>query len=1227
MLKDIFQSEFNSDKFSEFLKQKIFDNADKIELGEGEIDSSEMPQGYSGKILNDYYINNNKERIGLFVYQCPKNIIRTRVEFIKILEKFTKLKYDGILAVFISKNENKDSIESKNKLWRLSFICDKANPKRYTFLLGKENKTAQKRFEILAAKERITIKDIKEAFAVEPLTKEFYNDISKWYKFACECEEIKFLDCQTDSIESKNNKKEHILRLITRLVFCWFIKQKNLIQSELFEPELLQNLLENFNENNTDSIYYNAILQNLFFATINCEIKNRKWLDNSKNFQGKNNSYNINNIWRDDSKKSYFKDKNKIENIFNKTPFLNGGLFECLDDKDKNIYKDGFSCKENRRAFVPNYLFFADSDKNKNIKQDGIITILKRYNFTINENDENDKEVALDPELLGHIFENLLGEVNEETQNLARKDSGSFYTPKNIVDFMVKSSLYEYLCTIFEKQKDSIKELVFENKTDNITNKDEILKILQEIKIFDPACGSGAFPMGFLSLLLNLRIILDEKDEKNEEKNEYNIMLEIIQNNIFGVDKEPIAQYIARLRFFIALILHANPSEQDMQNKEKNYGYEALPNIETKFLCADTLKKIDNTQKELLKIIANNKEFEKLEKDLKDNRSKFFKVKTYAKKQELKTKEKEIKNQMEEILNNTLKNIENKKENINNKHKSTDPILLNPAETKEVFEKYEKDSENIKAKINDIFAWDPFAPASKDNVAKFFDCEIMFNLEQKEKEIEFTIQQETKQKEILISPSNKKLEIIDKQVNLFGDTSDEIKIIKKKEKARIKGYFDIIIGNPPYIQLQNNSGNLAKEYKNCGFESYTKMGDIYCLFYEKAYELLSPFGVCCFITSNKWLKASYGAALRGFLSQKYNPKNTKPINPQILIDFCGNKIFESATVDTNILLFSKQENKQNTNVISFKNKVENLLDSVYKNEQKISFYNTEESWIILSDIESKIKAKIEKIGVPLKEWDINIYRGILTGFNEAFIINKDKRDEILNNCKDKKEKERTEKILRPILRGKDIKRYGYNFADLYLISTFPSMKYDIEQYPSVKNYLLTFGKERLEQSGKEYVINGEKIKARKKTNNKWFEVQDSIAYWQEFDKPKIVWNRIASEKLFALVESGIYIQDSMHFFTEKYPEKSKGNNLKILNIFLNSKLYVFLMNLIVGGAAGGNAGNSDNVKNLCVLKLAEHKVKNIILLFEKKNYKEIDNIIYELYKLNKDEIKYIESNF
>lgn len=188
-----------------------------------------------------------------------------------------------------------------------------------------------------------------------------------------------------------------------------------------------------------------------------------------------------------------------------------------------------------------------------------------------------------------------------------------------------------------------------------------------------------------------------------------------------------------------------------------------------------------------------------------------------------------------------------------------------------------------------------------------------------------------------------------------------------------------------------------------------------------------------------------------------------------------------------------------------------------------------DAWSILSEIELSIKTKIEAAGTPLKDWNVDIFRGVLTGYNDAFIISSEKREEILANCADESERQRTAAIIRPILRGRDIKRYGYVFADQYLIATFPAKQYDIDDYPALKDHLLAIGIERLEQTGEEHIVNGERIKARKKTNNKWFETQDSISYWDLLSQPKIVWGEISDKTKFCLDREGKYVPEATTF--------------------------------------------------------------------------------------------------
>ena len=286
-------------------------------------------------------------------------------------------------------------------------------------------------------------------------------------------------------------------------------------------------------------------------------------------------------------------------------------------------------------------------------------------------------------------------------------------------------------------------------------------------------------------------------------------------------------------------------------------------------------------------------------------------------------------------------------------------------------------------------------------------------------------------------------------------------------------------------------------------------------------------------------------------------------------------------------------------------------------------FSNSDSWVILSPIEQSIKRKIESVGTPLKDWDINIYRGVLTGYNEAFIISTEKRDEILANCQSDDERKRTEELIRPILRGRDIKRYGYNWAGQWLIATFPSRHYDIEKYPAVKNYLLSFGIERLEQTGKEHNVNGEKIKARKKTNNKWFETQDSISYWEDFSKPKIVYPNMTKYMPF--------VYDEANFLTNQKCFIVTGQCMAFLTAFFNSSLFKFCFRDSFPELQGGTRELSKIFfDKIPVLQVSDsinetfrHIVNKIQASYTKEQARNIDNMLFDLYNLTADERKVI----
>ncbi len=284
-------------------------------------------------------------------------------------------------------------------------------------------------------------------------------------------------------------------------------------------------------------------------------------------------------------------------------------------------------------------------------------------------------------------------------------------------------------------------------------------------------------------------------------------------------------------------------------------------------------------------------------------------------------------------------------------------------------------------------------------------------------------------------------------------------------------------------------------------------------------------------------------------------------------------------------------------------------------------FDTSDSWVVLSPIEQSIKRKIEAVGTPLKEWDIQINYGIKTGCNEAFIISTDKREEILANCQTEEERQRTAELIRPILRGKDIKRYGYEWADLWLIATFPSRHYDIDFYPAVKQYLLAFGIERLEQTGKVHTVNGEQIKSRKKTNNKWFETQDSISYWEDFSKPKIIWKRIGSILRFSYDNKGCLGLDSTCFAT--------GRSIEYLCCVLNSLMGHYLLKDSPKTGTGDLLVSVQAIEPIRIPSKLDYETRLSNLLnkqiscWSTEVEEEINDIVFSMYGLSTPEREYI----
>lgn len=694
--------------------------------------------------------------------------------------------------------------------------------KRYTYLLGEGRgcRTAIEQFGILKSSKQ-TLSDITAAFSVEALTKQFYKDLFEWYQWAIDgSSNVTFPNNTTTENDDRDDIETKVIRMITRIMFVWFIKQKDLIPNRIFDTEFLSTILKDFDPySTTNGNYYNAILQNLFFGTLNRAIKDED--GNTRKFATANKR-DIKTLYR--YAELFSISEKEVIDLFAEVPFMNGGLFECLDktryiDGVEQCYNfDGFSRNSIRfadgrfkhRAVVPNNLFFEP--------ERGLLSILNRYNFTIEENSPEEQQVALDPELLGKVFENLLGAYNPETKETARNQSGSFYTPREIVNYMVDESLIAYL-----GDSELIRSIFNNNFTFDKSKVEEYNKVadkLKSVKILDPACGSGAFPMGLLNRMIDIleRISPDESV--------YELKLYIIENCLYGSDIQSIAAQITKLRFFISLICDC---EKDAS--KPNFGIPTLPNLETKFVSANSL--IAQKARAAQGVLFENPEIEPIKDELKQIRHEHFSAKSASTKHRLREKDQALREKLAKLL--------------------SDDNNFAPEDAKQ------------------MAAWNPY---DQNAVSPFFDPEWMFG---------------------------------------------------------VKDGFDIVIGNPPYIQLQNNGGELAKLYEHCGYSTFARTGDIYCLFYERGWQLLKKDGHLCYITSNKWMRAGYGEKTREFFATK--------TNPALLIDFAGVKIFESATVDTNILLFAKSGNQHKT-VCAVTNKqnkdsIKNLSDFTWQRHQTL----------------------------------------------------------------------------------------------------------------------------------------------------------------------------------------------------------------------------------------------------------------------------------------------------
>ncbi|EJE3554385.1 Eco57I restriction-modification methylase domain-containing protein, partial [Campylobacter coli] len=794
-------------------------------------------------------------------------------------------------------------------------------------------------------------------------------------------------------------------------------------------------------------------------------------------------------------------------------PYLNSSLFE--KQNIENTLEISSLSNDLKLFYYKNTVLKDDKCKAKK-GQVGLLEYLFEFldSFDFGSDDEQSEILSqkelISSSVLGNVFEKLNG-----------YKEGSFYTPSFITSYMCKESITKVVLDKFNAQFDlDAKDISELRKSLRKEDKKAQKELLNSIKICDPAVGSGHFLVSALNVMLS---IYDELNLFNEEfylevqndeilitnhKGEFikykrpktpkdkahliqqelfHTKKDIIENNLFGVDINPNSCEITKLRLWIELLKHSFYQSFDDGNY---HDLKTLPNIDINIKCGNSLVSYFETGKSLSHYPNIKERINKYKRIVKDYKEGFYTDKSHIN-QEIKNLKISFKNFcFADKFKKEMKGFNDKCEKYSKKYGNFLAV----------------DDENLKFFVSanlTLFDFDE-KEATKEfaNLKKEYDN--IFNLESNhpfEWRFEFP-------------------EILDDDGNFKG--------------------FDLIIGNPPYIrqeELKELKPHLAKNYK-----VYKGTSDIYTYFYELGFNVLKDNGVLSYITSNKYTRAGYGEALREFLL-----KNVKVLE---YTDLNGIKVFDSATVDTSILCFEKSKSKDNKfKYLALSNEILKTCAydiGLYKDFAEFSQNSlSKESFTFSDENTSALKAKIERIGTPLKEWQgLNIYRGILTGYNEAFIITTEKRNEILANCKDEAEKERTAKLIRKMLRGRDIKRYRYEWAGLWVINAHNGYKnqngekveaINIENYPSLKKHFDEFYPQLEKRADKGLTPYNLR----------------NCAYIEEFEREKIVYSEIVRKPQF-------YLDTKLNFYAEATSFILTGENLKYLIAFLNNDFVAFI---------------------------------------------------------------------
>lgn len=1046
-LKRILQQPYSFDNWKELLPmffkkvqyfsqaQALFDEHEKVVQGK-----------QIGRITLD-----DEKSLAIFDVEVTDNVViaRNRKELRDIAIKHIDQDITHGAIVFFHNPNQKDYRFSFIAKWSAldmdtgEFIKGETKPKRYTYLLGPNEActTAAKRLLTLIPKKeagKAAIKELQQVFSVEALNREFFKSYKTHYeKFWKYLAESPWRDELIDAGKEEPERKEKPIRdfvkkLLGRIVFLHFLQKKGWMgcssQSNEWmdgEKRFMQLLLEEF----TDKEHFHSqCLTKLFFETLNTKRPNGEF--HIEGLEGRLNGSHV--------------------------PYLNGGLFE--PEKNKATLKVDFPIS-----------YFEE-----------LLEFFEQYNFTIDENSPDDHEVGIDPEMLGHIFENLLEENREK---------GAFYTPKEIVQYMCQESLIQYFYNHLGKRQD-IDDFIRQHTVSPFLaerdNASKVNQLLVDIKVCDPAIGSGAFPIGMLQEIFDAKRFIYPYLKTNQPFDPAATKKNIIQNSIYGVDIEKGAVDIAQLRFWLALVVEeVNPHP--------------LPNLDYKIMQGNSLLEqyegIDLSKTALMEAP-------------------------------------------------TAKNV----------------TLFEEPETEYGFS--EENRESIKQLVKDYFKEE-----DKDEKARFHKAIDRIVLDHIDKSLEGFENQILIEIATFEKRYNDKTErLTQSQKDQYDKKSKELKEIAKrhkqlenKGKARLhllkfeetderpyflwhlyfmdvfeQGGFDVMIGNPPYIQIQKMEEAEKLALEEAKYDTYTRTGDIYCLFYEKGFDLLDDDGTLTYITSNKWMRGGYGKSLRKFFSETNTLK---------ILDL-GPGIFHSATVDTNIYVGKNNGFENNVKGIAIGNRFELArLDD----ENLLPLNDVgEDAWVVLSPMDLVIREHFIEKGKALRDWDIKINFGIKTGYNEAFIIPKEKRDELIE------QDAKAEEIIKPILKGREIERYYAEWNGDYVINSHNGYKTPKNEkvepinvqteYPSIWNYLNEMENGLIER--KRIEPKTKLISERADQGWHWSNLRN-CAYLHEFKKEKVIWKRIGSIMRFAYSDEEIYCLDSTCIAT--------GEKIKYLTAVLNSK--------------------------------------------------------------------------